>query len=92
MELKFTLYQRFESLKSYINTELRGILAVYPEQTERVATEIESLASSSRTTSIVVAPVLSLNQWWSRVASDGQDMNAYVEPAIPTANNLPDNC
>ena len=64
MELKFTLYQRFESLKSYINTELRGILAAYPEETKRVATEIKSLASSIKDnvncsgSSIVTQPVV----------------------------------
>ncbi|KAL8697236.1 MAG: hypothetical protein Q9201_007227 [Fulgogasparrea decipioides] len=45
MELKFTLCQRFQSLKNYINTELRGILAAYPGETEQLANEIDSLAS-----------------------------------------------
>lgn len=93
MELKVTLCQRFESLKSYITTELCGILTAYPGETERVAQEIDSLASSIKDNvryngSIgVTQPVVV-----GRVASDGQDVSAYAEPAIPTANNLSDNC
>ncbi len=64
IELKFTLYQRFESLKSYINIELRGILAAYPKEIERVATEIKSLASFTKDnvncsgSSVVTQPVV----------------------------------
>ncbi len=93
MELKVTLCQRFESLKNYINTELCGIIAAYPEETEHVADEIESLASSIKDnvryngSNGVIQPVVV-----GRVASDGQAVIASAEPAVPTANNLSDNC
>lgn len=93
MELKLTLCQRFQSLKSYINTELCGIVAAYPEETEGVANEIESLASSIKDnvryngSNGVTQPVVV-----GRVASDGQGVNAYAEPAIPTTNKFSDNC
>ena len=45
IERKLTLCQRFQSLKNYIDTELCGIVAVYPGETEHVANEIDSLAS-----------------------------------------------
>lgn len=57
-----------------------------------MANEMESLASSIKdnvryngsdgvTQAVVVASL----------ASDGQAVNAYAEPAVPTANNLSDN-
>ena len=45
MEVKLTLCQRFQSLKNYIDTELRGIVAAFPGEAEYVANEPVSLAS-----------------------------------------------
>ena len=44
MESKLTLCQHFHSLKNYIDTELHGILAAFPEETEHVANGIDPLA------------------------------------------------
>ena len=41
MEPSLTLCQRFQSLKLYINTELRGIRAAFPRETEHMANEID---------------------------------------------------
>ena len=41
---KLTLCQRFQSLKKYIDIELRGIVVAYSGETEHVANEIASLA------------------------------------------------
>ena len=93
MDLKLTLCQRFQSLKNYIDRELRGIRAAYPGETEHVANEIVSLASYMKDnlkyndSSAVAQPALV-----TRVASDGQDVNAYAEPAVTTANNFSDSC
>ena len=57
--LKLIIWQRFQSLKSHINTKLRSILAAYPEETEQVANEIDSLASYIKDSNALT------NQCWS---------------------------
>ncbi|KAL8882932.1 MAG: hypothetical protein Q9198_000142 [Flavoplaca austrocitrina] len=93
MESQLTLCQRFQSLKNYIDTELRSILAAYPGETEHVANETDSLASyikdnlKSNDSNAVAQPALV-----ARVASDGRDVNAYAKPAVTTASNFSDSC
>ncbi|KAI4224383.1 MAG: hypothetical protein L6R40_008450 [Gallowayella cf. fulva] len=93
MELELTLWQRFQSLKNYIKTELRNILAAYPGETEQVANEIDSLASYIKDnlecngSNAVAHPALV-----AMAANDRQDVISYAEPAIPTANSLSDSC
>ena len=93
MKFKLTLCQRFQSLKDYIDTELRGILAAFPGETEHVANEIDSLAAYIKDNLICDGSnAVAQSALVARVASDGQDVNSYAEPATPTANNFLDNC
>ena len=87
MEVKLALCQRFQSLKSHINTELRDIVAAYPGETEQVAHETDSLALYVKDSNAVTQPALV-----ARVARDGQGVNAYAEPAVTTADNFSDSC
>ena len=43
MQLKFIFCQRFQSLKNYIDTELRDILVAFSEEIEHVTNEIDFL-------------------------------------------------
>ena len=93
MELNFTLCQRFQSLKDYIDTELRGILAAFPGETEHVANEIDSLASCIKDNLVCDGSnAVAQSALVATVSSDGQDVNSYAEPATPTANNFLDSC
>lgn len=93
MELEPTLCQRFESLKNYINTDLCGIIAAYPEETEYVANEIDSLASYIKNDLKHAGfNALARSALVARVASDREDVNTYAELAIPPAKNFSDNC
>ena len=91
MKLKLTLFQRFQKLKNYIDTELRDIVAAFPEETEHVTNETISLASYIKDSlkyndsSAVAQTVLT-----ARVANDGQDANSCAESAVTTANNISD--
>ena len=91
MKLKLTLFQRFQNLKNYIDTELRGIVAAFPGETEHVTNEAISLASYIKDSlkyngsSAVAQTALT-----ARAANDGQDANSYAESAVTTANNLSD--
>ncbi|CAF9940049.1 MAG: hypothetical protein HETSPECPRED_002145 [Heterodermia speciosa] len=88
-----SINQRFQSLKDYIDTELRGILAAFPGETEHVANEIDSLAAYIKDNLICDGSnAVAQSALVARVASDGQDVNSYAEPATPTANNFLDNC
>ena len=89
IELKLSLCQRFQCLKNYVNTKLRGILTVHPGKTEHVANKIDSLASyikdnrSYDGSDAVAQPALV-----AMIANNGHDVDAYAEPAITTAHNF----
>lgn len=93
MELKLTLYQRFQSFKNYIDTELRDILAAFFEKIEHVANEIDFLAFYIKNNLIcddfnaVAQSALVIT-----IFSDEQDVNSYAESAILTANNFLNSC
>ena len=86
IRLKLILWQRFQSLISYVDTELQSILAAYPEETEQVANEIDSLASHLKDSNAINQSTLV-----SRVARNGQDENAYTKPTVATTNKSLDN-
>ena len=81
--LKLILWQRFQSLKSYISSELRSILTVYSEETEQVVDEIDSLASYVKDFNVIIRSALI-----AKIAKDEQDVDAHAELAAVIADNF----
>ena len=92
MESQLTLCQRFQSLKNFIDTELRSILAAYFGETEHMINKIDFLTFyiknnlKSNDFNIVVQSTLI-----TKVANDGRDMNVYTKSVIIFVNNFSDN-
>ena len=86
IRLKLTVWQRFQSLKENLDTELRGILAAYPEETEQVATEINSLASYIKDSSAATRSALIART--AKNSKNESNKNANAEPAAFIADSF----
>lgn len=85
--LQLIIWQRFQNLKKYINTELRNILVAYPQKTEQVADKIDSLTSYIKNSNAITQSALI-----AEIAKNGQNVNAHAKLVITTAKNFSNSC